>query len=49
LRSAEGLIFVSEFTRREAEKDIGPLANAVVVHEGIAELYDRVELTRVMW
>lgn len=44
LRSAEGLVFVSEFTRREAEKDIGPLGNAVVIHEGIAELYDRVEL-----
>jgi glycosyltransferase involved in cell wall biosynthesis len=46
LRSAERLIFVSEFTRRETEKDIGPLANAVVVHEGIADLYDRVELTQ---
>jgi glycosyltransferase involved in cell wall biosynthesis len=44
LRSAERLILVSEFTRREAEKDIGPLANAVVVHEGIAEIYDRVQL-----
>jgi len=46
LRTAERLIFVSEFTRREAEKDIGPLANAVVVHEGIAGIYDRVELTQ---
>jgi glycosyltransferase involved in cell wall biosynthesis len=46
LRTAEQLIFVSEFTRREAEKDIGPLANSVVVHEGIAEIYDRVELTQ---
>jgi glycosyltransferase involved in cell wall biosynthesis len=46
LRTAERLIFVSEFTRREAEKDIGPLANAVVVHEGIADIYDRVELTQ---
>jgi hypothetical protein len=46
LRSAKRLVFVSEFTRREAEKDIGPLANAVVVHEGIAAIYDRVELTR---
>lgn len=46
LRSAERLIFVSEFTRREAEKDIGPLANAVVVHEGIADIYDRVALTQ---
>jgi glycosyltransferase involved in cell wall biosynthesis len=45
LRRAERLILVSEFTRREAEKDIGPLANAVVVHEGIADIYDRVELT----
>jgi hypothetical protein len=40
------LILVSEFTRREAEKDIGSLANAVVVHEGIANIYDRVELTQ---
>lgn len=46
LRSAERLILVSEFTRREAEQDIGPLANAVVVHEGIAEIYDRVDLTQ---
>ena len=46
LRSAERLILVSEFTRRETEKDIGPLANAVVVHEGIADIYDRVELTQ---
>jgi glycosyltransferase involved in cell wall biosynthesis len=46
LKSAERLIFVSEFTRREAEKDIGPLANAVVVHEGIAGIYDRLELTQ---
>jgi glycosyltransferase involved in cell wall biosynthesis len=46
LRSAERLIFVSEFTRREAEKDIGPLPNAAVVHEGIADIYDRVELTQ---
>jgi glycosyltransferase involved in cell wall biosynthesis len=46
VRSAERLIFVSEFTRREAEKDIGPLANAVVVHEGIADIYDRGELTQ---
>jgi glycosyltransferase involved in cell wall biosynthesis len=46
LRSAERLIFVSEFTRREAEKDIGPLANAVVVHEGIADIYDRVDVTQ---
>ena len=46
LRSAERLIVVSEFTRRETEKDIGPLANAVVVHEGIADIYDRVELTQ---
>jgi glycosyltransferase involved in cell wall biosynthesis len=46
LRSAERLIMVSEFTRREAEKDIGPLPNAVVVHEGIADIYDRVELTQ---
>jgi glycosyltransferase involved in cell wall biosynthesis len=46
LRTAERLILVSEFTRREAEKDIGPLANAVVIHEGIAEIYDRVELTQ---
>jgi glycosyltransferase involved in cell wall biosynthesis len=46
LRSAERLIFVSEFTRREAEKDIGPLANAIVVHEGIADIYNRVELTQ---
>jgi glycosyltransferase involved in cell wall biosynthesis len=44
LRGAERLVFVSEFTRREAEKDIGSLANAVVVHEGIADIYDRVEL-----
>lgn len=46
LRGAERLLFVSDFTRREAEKDIGPLANAVVVHEGIAELYDRLQLTQ---
>ena len=46
LRSAERLVLVSEFTRRETEKDIGPLANAVVVHEGIADIYDRVELTQ---
>lgn len=46
LRSAERLILVSDFTRREAEKDIGPLANAVVVHEGIADIYDRVALTQ---
>src|SRR3984893_17154791 len=46
LKSAERLLFVSEFTRREAEKDIGPLANAVVVHEGIADIYDRVGLTQ---
>jgi glycosyltransferase involved in cell wall biosynthesis len=46
LRSAERLMLVSEFTRREAEKDIGPLANAVVVHEGIADIYDRVELSQ---
>lgn len=46
LRRAERLILVSEFTRREAEKDIGPLANAVVVHEGIADSYDRVALTQ---
>jgi glycosyltransferase involved in cell wall biosynthesis len=46
LRTAERLILVSEFTRREAEKDIGPLANAVVIHEGIAGIYDRVELTQ---
>ena len=46
LKSAERLIFVSEFTRREAEKDMGPLANAVVVHEGIAGIYDRLELTQ---
>ena len=46
LKSAERLIFVSEFTRREAEKDIGPLSNAVVVHEGIAGIYDRLELTQ---
>jgi glycosyltransferase involved in cell wall biosynthesis len=46
LRSADRLIFVSDFTRREAEKDIGPLANAVVVHEGIADIYDRVALTQ---
>jgi glycosyltransferase involved in cell wall biosynthesis len=46
LRTAERLILVSEFTRREAEKDIGPLANAVVIHEGIAEIYDRVEFTQ---
>jgi glycosyltransferase involved in cell wall biosynthesis len=46
LRSAERLILVSEFTRRETEKDIGPLVNAVVVHEGIADIYDRVELTQ---
>ena len=46
LRRADRLIFVSEFTRREAEKDIGPLANAVVVHEGIAAIYDRVDLTQ---
>ena len=46
LRSAERLIFVSEFSRREAETDIGPLANAAVIHEGIAETYDRVELTQ---
>src|SRR4029077_18681062 len=46
LKSAERLIFVSEITRREAEKDMGPLANAVVVHEGIAGIYDRLELTQ---
>jgi len=46
LRSAERLLFVSDFTRRESEKDIGPLANAVVVHEGIADIYDRVALTQ---
>jgi len=46
LRSAERLIFVSEFSRREAENDIGPLANAAVIHEGIAETYDRIELTQ---
>jgi glycosyltransferase involved in cell wall biosynthesis len=46
LRGAERLILVSEFTRREAEKDIGPLAHAVVVHEGIAGIYDRLELTQ---
>jgi len=46
LRSAERLILVSEFTRREAENDIGPLANAIVVHEGIADTYDRLELTQ---
>jgi glycosyltransferase involved in cell wall biosynthesis len=40
------LIFVSEFTRREAEKDIGLLANAVVIHEGIANTYDRFEATQ---
>ena len=40
------MVFVSDFTRREAEKDIGPLANAVVVHEGIAGIYDRLELTQ---
>jgi glycosyltransferase involved in cell wall biosynthesis len=45
LRSAERLILVSEFTRQEAEKDIGPLANSVVVHEGIADIYDRLEMT----
>jgi len=46
LRSAERLLLVSEFTRREAENDIGPLTNAVVVHEGIADIYDRVALTQ---
>lgn len=46
LRSAERLLLVSDFTRREAEKDIGPLPNTVVVHEGIADIYDRLELTR---
>ncbi len=46
LRRADRLIFVSEFSRREAEADIGPLANAVVIHEGIADIYDRVELTQ---
>lgn len=46
LRSAERLLFVSDFSRHEAEKDIGPLANAVVVHEGIAATYDRVELSQ---
>jgi len=46
LKSADRLLLVSDFTRREAEKDIGQLANAVVVHEGIAELYDRLQLTR---
>lgn len=46
LRSAERLIFVSEFSRREAEKDIGPLANTVVIHEGIADIYERVALTQ---
>ena len=46
LRSAQRLIFVSEFTRREAEKDIGLLANAAVIHEGIAEIYERLEFTQ---
>jgi len=46
LRRADRLLLVSDFTRREVEKDIGPLANAVVVHEGIADIYDRVELTQ---
>ena len=44
LRSAERLVCVSDFTRREAENDIGPLANALVIHEGIADTYDRVHL-----
>jgi hypothetical protein len=36
LKSAERLIFVSDLCR-EAEKHIGQVGNAVVVHEGIAK------------
>jgi glycosyltransferase involved in cell wall biosynthesis len=46
LKSAERLLLVSDFTRREAEKDIGSLPNAVVVHEGIADIYDRAALNK---
>jgi glycosyltransferase involved in cell wall biosynthesis len=45
IRAADRVIFVSDFTRGETERDIGTLTNAEVIHSGISEFYDRIELT----